>query len=174
MRSFEGLVREIDRPGPSGWRKACIILTYVKVMQAQVVRIDAKMFFGGDLTNGHVQTNEVFKGTRSSNRTKQTRNADRQWPTASVRKLNKPSFIEPFHVAVDRQLKSGYETYEAAEGTAIGIKRRYPKLYVTVFDAKNSGIRSLSSQGRPVPPTEIDFSEPAAWNAVGRHTRPRS
>jgi hypothetical protein len=43
---------------------------------------------------------------------------------------------EPFHVAVDRQLKSGHQTYEAAEKAALTIKRQYPKLHVTVFDAK--------------------------------------
>jgi len=37
---------------------------------------------------------------------------------------------------IDRQLKSGYETYEAAEKVALTIKKRYPKLHVTVFDAK--------------------------------------
>jgi hypothetical protein len=33
-------------------------------------------------------------------------------------------------------LKSGHETYEAAEKAALTIKKRYPQLHVTVFDAK--------------------------------------
>jgi hypothetical protein len=44
--------------------------------------------------------------------------------------------IEQFYVAVDRQLKSGFETYEAAEKVAQEIKKRYPGPHVTVFDAK--------------------------------------
>jgi hypothetical protein len=39
-------------------------------------------------------------------------------------------------VAVDRQLKSGFETYEAAEKAAQEIKKKYPGPHVTVFDAK--------------------------------------
>ena len=74
--------------------------------------------------------------TRSSNRTRQTRTPIANRATAAVRKLSKPPLTEPFHVAVDRQLKSGHETYEAAETVALAIKKRYPKLHVTVFDAK--------------------------------------
>ena len=44
--------------------------------------------------------------------------------------------IEQFYVAVDRQLKSGYETFEAAEKAAREIKKRHPNPEVTVFDAK--------------------------------------
>ncbi|MCA6106758.1 hypothetical protein [Bradyrhizobium cenepequi] len=33
-------------------------------------------------------------------------------------------------------MKSEHESYEAAEKAAIAIKKRHPKLYVTVFDAK--------------------------------------
>jgi hypothetical protein len=39
-------------------------------------------------------------------------------------------------VAVDRQLKSGFGTYEAAEKAAKEIKEKYPNPQVTVFDAK--------------------------------------
>jgi len=48
----------------------------------------------------------------------------------------KAPLIEQFYVAVDRQLKSGFETYEAAEKAAREIKKRYPGPQVTVFDAK--------------------------------------
>jgi hypothetical protein len=44
--------------------------------------------------------------------------------------------IEEYYVAVDRQLKSGFGTYAAAEKTAKEIKKRYPNTQVTVFDAK--------------------------------------
>ena len=52
------------------------------------------------------------------------------------RKRARPPLIEQFHVAVDRQLKSGYETYEAAEKAALAIKKQHPQLQVTVYDAK--------------------------------------
>jgi hypothetical protein len=48
----------------------------------------------------------------------------------------KAPLIEKYYVAVDRQLKSGFETYEAAEKAAKEIKKRYPNPQVTVFDAK--------------------------------------
>jgi hypothetical protein len=44
--------------------------------------------------------------------------------------------IEQYYVAVDRQLKSGFGTYEEAEKAAKEIKKRYPNTQVTVFDAK--------------------------------------
>lgn len=73
---------------------------------------------------------------RSSDRTRQTRTSIANGAAAPVRKLSKPPLTEPFHVAVDRQLKSGHQTYDAAEKAALEIKKRYPKLHVTVFDAK--------------------------------------
>lgn len=48
----------------------------------------------------------------------------------------RPPLGEQFYVAVDRQLKSGYGTYAAAEKAALAIKKQYPLLQVTVYDAK--------------------------------------
>ena len=48
----------------------------------------------------------------------------------------KAPLIEQYYVAVDRQLKSWYETYEAAEKAAREIKKKFPNTQVTVFDAK--------------------------------------
>ena len=56
--------------------------------------------------------------------------------TAAVRKPSKPPLIEQFYVAVDRQLKSGYGTYEAAETAALAIKKKHPQLHLTVYDTK--------------------------------------
>jgi hypothetical protein len=56
---------------------------------------------------------------------------------AAVRKPSKPPLIEPFYVAVDRQLKSGHQTYEAAEKAALAIKKLHPQLHVTVYDRKH-------------------------------------
>jgi hypothetical protein len=44
--------------------------------------------------------------------------------------------VEQYYVAVDRQLKFGYGTYEAAEKVARKIKERHPNTQVTVFDSK--------------------------------------
>ena len=56
--------------------------------------------------------------------------------TVATPKRAKPPLIEQIHVAVDRQLKSGYGTYEAAEKAALAIKKEHPQLQVTVYDAK--------------------------------------
>ena len=44
--------------------------------------------------------------------------------------------MEQYYVAVDRQLKSGFGTYEAAEKAAKEITKRHPNPQVTVFDTK--------------------------------------
>ena len=114
------------------------------------------------------------KQTRSSNRTRQTRTriANRTTAnrtTAPVRKPSKPPLIEPFHVAVDRQLKSGYETYEAAEKAALTIKKRYPQLHVTVFDAKEHR-HTLIEKPRPTGASNTNrLAEQTTRNAVERH-----
>jgi len=82
------------------------------------------------------QTRFSKGSARPPNRTRQVRTPIANERAAPVRRVSKPPLTEPFHVAVDRQLKSGYETYDAAEKAALGIKKRYPKLQVTVFDAK--------------------------------------
>jgi hypothetical protein len=51
--------------------------------------------------------------------------------------------IEEYYVAVDRQLKSGFGTYEAAEKAAKEIKKRYPNPQVTVFDAKKRSYTAI-------------------------------
>ena len=48
----------------------------------------------------------------------------------------KVPLIEQYYVAVDRQLKSGYGTYEAAEKAERETKKRFPNPQITVFDAK--------------------------------------
>ena len=59
--------------------------------------------------------------------------------TPSVREPTEaPAPAAPFYVAVDRQLKSGHETYEGADKAALAIKKRYPRLLVTVYDTKTS------------------------------------
>ncbi|MFZ2075967.1 MAG: hypothetical protein WAV38_04795 [Xanthobacteraceae bacterium] len=59
--------------------------------------------------------------------------------------------IEEYYVAVDRQLKSGFGTYEAAEKAAKEIKKRYPNPQVTVFDAKK---RSHTAIEQPIASTK--------------------
>lgn len=109
------------------------------------------------------------KQTRSSNRTRQTRTPIANRATASVRKLSKPPLTEPFHVAVDRQLKSGHETYEAAEQAALGIKKRYPKLLVTVFDAKEQRHTLIEQPKLAGAPNNNRLAQQATRNADARH-----
>jgi hypothetical protein len=56
--------------------------------------------------------------------------------TEVARKPSKGRSVAPFYVAVDRQLKSGHDTYAAAEQAALAIKKRYPRLQVTVYEAE--------------------------------------
>jgi hypothetical protein len=81
-------------------------------MQAQFVRTDAKMFFGGDLVRGP-QTEQSRQGRRSpmGQQPRSENSANRRSPN-------------DFMLQSIGKLKSGYETYEVAEEAAIGIKRR--------------------------------------------------
>ena len=113
------------------------------------------------------------KQTRSSNRTRQTRTpvANRTAANrtiAPVRKISKPPLSEPFHVAVDRQLKSGHETYEAAERAALAIKKRYPQLQVTVFDAKEKRHTLIEQPKLANASNKNRLAGQANRNAVGR------
>lgn len=87
--------------------------------------------------------------TRFSNRTRQTKPNGANRATASVRKRNTPPLIEPFHVAVDRQLKSGHQTYVAAEKAALAIKKQHPQLHVTVYVTKEERHKTIE-QPKPV------------------------
>ena len=109
------------------------------------------------------------KRTRSSNRTRQTRPPIANTATAPVRRLSKPPLIEPFHVAVDRQLKSGHETYEAAEMVALAIKKRYPQLHVTVFDAKERRHTLIEQPKLAGAAHKNRLAEQTTQNAVERH-----
>ncbi len=72
--------------------------------------------------------------------------------TAAPPEHVKPSLIEQFHVAVDRQLKSGHGTYEAAEKAALAIKARHPHLQVTVYDAKEQRHTTVEQPGAATNP----------------------
>ena len=114
------------------------------------------------------------KQTTSSNRTRQTRTpiANRtaaNRTTALVRKPSKPPLTEPFHVAVDRQFKSGHETYEAAEKAALTIKKRYPQLHVTVFDAKEHRHTLIEKPTLAGASNTNRLAEQVTRNAVERH-----
>ena len=68
----------------------------------------------------------------------------------------------PFYLAVDRQLKSGYDTYEEAEKVALTIKRQHPRLYVTVYEMGSrrhiviEQPKLLISNGKRPPPADVD------------------
>ena len=42
----------------------------------------------------------------------------------------------PYYLAVDRQLKSDYDTFEKAEKAGLAIKRQHPRLLVSVYEAE--------------------------------------
>ena len=48
-----------------------------------------------------------------------------------------------FRLRVDRQTKSSYETYEAAEAAGMTIKKAHPIVQVTVYDAVEGELRLL-------------------------------
>ena len=105
------------------------------------------------------------KRMRPASRTKQIRGPIANSATTSTRKPSKPALVEPYHVAVDRQLKSGHQTYEAAEKAALKIKNRYPQLNVTVFDARE-GRHELVERSKLA--SASNNNRGAARNAVGR------
>jgi len=76
----------------------------------------------------------AYKQRKFSSRGRSPATESRQTDSAPIRAT--VPFIEPYYVAVDRQLKSGFGTYEAAEKAAKEIKKRYPNPQVTVFNAK--------------------------------------
>ena len=78
----------------------------------------------------------VHKRRKFSNQGRSANPAPESRQTDSAPIRAKAPLTEQFYVAVDRQLKSGFGTYEAAEKAAQEIKKRYPGPHVTVFDAK--------------------------------------
>ena len=59
-----------------------------------------------------------------------------------------PSGPAEYYVAVDRQLKSGFGTYEAAEKAAKEIKKRHPNPQVTVFDVKKQSHTAIEASNK--------------------------
>jgi len=48
-----------------------------------------------------------------------------------------------FRLQVDRQTKASYGTYEAAEAAGMAIKKAFPVVRVTVYDAVESENKSI-------------------------------
>jgi hypothetical protein len=63
-------------------------------------------------------------------------------------------------------LKSGHETYEAAEKAALAIKKRYPQLHVTVFDAKEQRHTLIEQPRLAGAANKNRLAEQATQNAV--------
>lgn len=98
--------------------------------------------------------------TKRANRAKQARKPDAgNRAPAAARKPGKPALAEAFYVAVDRQLKSGHATFEAAEKAALAIKKQHPKLHVTVYDVAEERHRLIE---RPPLPGASNKARPAA------------
>jgi hypothetical protein len=91
----------------------------------------------------------AYKQRKFSSRGRSPAPESRQTDSAPIRAT--VPLIEQYYVAVDRQLKSGFETYDAAEKAAKEIKKRYPNPLVTVFDAKK---RSHTAIEQPMASTK--------------------
>ena len=52
-----------------------------------------------------------------------------------------------FRLQVDRQTKSSYPTYEAAEAAGLAIKKAFPVVRVTVYDAVESDNKAIELPG---------------------------
>ncbi len=87
--------------------------------------------------------------------------------TPSVRKPAEAPLSAPFYVAVDRQLKSGHETYEAAEKAARAIKKRYARLLVTVYEAETRR-HTIIEQPKPEIVLHRNLAALAARDALER------
>ncbi len=57
------------------------------------------------------------------------------WSEAAGRARN-ASRSAPYYLAVDRQIKSGFDSYEKAEQAALAIKQEHPRLLVSVYETK--------------------------------------
>jgi hypothetical protein len=55
----------------------------------------------------------------------------------------KPPEVGRFWLQVDRQTKTSYRTREAAEEAGLAIKRGFPILHVTVFDAEEGQSQAI-------------------------------
>jgi hypothetical protein len=88
--------------------------------------------------------------------------------TAAAPKRAQPPLVEQFHVAVDRQLKSGHATYEAAEKAALAIKKRYPLLQVSVYDAKEQRHIAIQAPQAAADPQKKDARAPQRSNSKRR------
>ena len=91
----------------------------------------------------------AYKQRNFSSRTRSPAPESKQTDSAP-RRATVP-LIEQYYVAADRQLKSGFGTYEAAEKAAKEIKKRHPNPHVTVFDAKT---RSHTAIEQPMASTK--------------------
>jgi hypothetical protein len=91
----------------------------------------------------------THKQRKFSSRARSPAPESRQTDSAPIRAT--VPLAEQYYVAVDRQLKSGFGTYEAAEKAAKEIKKRYPNPQVTVFDAEK---RSHTAIEQPISSTK--------------------
>jgi|SRR5215472_12146931 hypothetical protein len=91
----------------------------------------------------------TYKQRKFSSRGRSSAPESKQTDSAPIRAT--VPLIEQYYVAVDRQLKSGFGTYEAAEEAAKEIKKRYPNPQVTVFDSKK---RSHTAIEQPIASTK--------------------
>jgi hypothetical protein len=83
----------------------------------------------------------VHKQRKLSSRGRSPAPENRQTDSAPIRAT--VPLIEQYYVAVDRQLKSGFGTYEAAEKAAKEIRKRYPTAIQTHQRANTARLGKL-------------------------------
>jgi hypothetical protein len=65
-------------------------------------------------------------------------------PQAPAQRRAMPE-VQQFRLLVDRQAKASFATFEAAEKAALAIKKAYPVVQVTVYDAKEGVAKMIGA-----------------------------
>jgi hypothetical protein len=87
------------------------------------------------------QRDTLFK---KSTRPKADRDAVAEPSLEGAFGLRKPPENGRFRLQVDRQTKASYPTREAAEEAGLAIKREFPILHVTIFDAEDAQSQTIA------------------------------
>lgn len=108
------------------------------------------------------------RASSSHRATQRPKMVDVNGTTASGRRPSKAPLSAPFYVAVDRQLKAGHDTYDEAEQAALAIKKRHPRLHVTVYEAKTRQHLAVE-QPKSAAAVNKKLAASAARDMIGHH-----
>jgi hypothetical protein len=82
------------------------------------------------------------------------------------RQLAKRAQMARYTVSVDGQLKSSYDTRDAAETEAKRILSKFPILTVTVADSENDSAKLLGATHAKIEPEDADEGEDGEENTA--------